>query len=129
LVEDVMLVAWRRIDSIPRDAEQAWLIGVARNVLANARRAQNRRTDFVSSWPVVETTASAEDSALADLAVREALQALAEADREILLLHFWDGLGAGQLATVLSISTNAAAVRLSRALARFKDHFGVVQKT
>lgn len=120
LVEEVLLVAWRRIDSIPRDAELAWLIGVSRNVLNNARRGQNRRTDFAASWPAPADTASAEAGAVAEMALREALAALSEPDREILLLHYWDGLSAHQLAAVLSISTNAAAVRLSRALTRFK---------
>jgi len=41
LVEEVLLVAWRRLDDIPAGAEIPWLIG-ARNVLRNALRQQRR---------------------------------------------------------------------------------------
>jgi RNA polymerase sigma-70 factor, ECF subfamily len=120
LVEEVVLVVWRRLDDVPADAEAAWMIGVARNVLANARRRQNRRDAYTASLAPRGATASAEEHVVADLAVAEALAGLSEADREILVLHFWDGLDPGQLATALSVSTNAAAVRLSRAQARFR---------
>jgi RNA polymerase sigma-70 factor (ECF subfamily) len=121
LVEEVLLVVWRRIDAIPADAELPWMIGVARNVLNNARRAQSRRDAFSATYEARVTDASAEEYVVADVAIRDALGSLSESDREVLLLHFWDGLDAAGLSTVLSITSNAAAVRLSRALARFRE--------
>jgi RNA polymerase sigma-70 factor (ECF subfamily) len=40
LLSATYLVAWRKVDSIPTDPEQArmWLFGVARRTLANAQR-------------------------------------------------------------------------------------------
>jgi len=38
------------------------------------------------------------------------------------MLHFWDGLSASALATVVGVSENAAAVRLTRAQERFRRH-------
>ena len=121
LVEEVLLVVWRRIDAVPPDAELPWMIGVARNVLNNARRSQNRRDTFAASLSAPTPDSSAEEYVVADLAIRDALAALSDSDREVLLLHFWDGLDAGELATVLSVTTNAAAVRLSRAQGRFRE--------
>ena len=121
LVEEVLLVVWRRIDAVPVDAELPWMIGVARNVLNNARRSQNRRTSFTASLTPGPDDPSAEDRVVADLSIQEALGRLTDSDREILLLHFWDGLDPSQLATVLSITSNAAAVRLSRAQSRFRE--------
>ena len=50
VVDDVLsetfLVAWRRIDSVPTDG-LPWLLGVARRVLANQRRAEARRGALV----------------------------------------------------------------------------------
>jgi len=123
LVEEVLVVCWRRIDAVPADAELPWMIGVARNVLNNARRSQNRRSAFVATLSPAEADASAEEYVVADASIRDALVEMSESDREILLLHFWDGLDASQLATVLSVTTNAAAVRLSRAQSRFKENF------
>lgn len=121
LVEEVLIVVWRRIDVVPEGAELPWMIGVARNVLANARRGQRRRVAFTATLSPRGVDASAEEYAIADLAVTDALTRLSEADREILLLHFWDGLDPPQLAVTLSVTTNAAAVRLSRAQSRFRS--------
>ena len=63
---------------------------------------------------------------MADEAVRSALEALSEDDRDIVLMHAWDGLSSAQIGTILGITTNAAAVRLSRAQERFRSHFSSV---
>ena len=55
---------------------------------------------------------SAEDLVIADASVRDALVALDEDDREVLMLNAWDGLDTHALGIALSITTNAAAVRL-----------------
>src|SRR5215203_3302848 len=44
VMADVFLSAWRRIDHIPAGAELPWLYGVARNVVANHRRSDTRRS-------------------------------------------------------------------------------------
>ncbi len=41
VVGEVFLTAWRRLDRVPADA-LPWLLGVARKVLANARRSEHR---------------------------------------------------------------------------------------
>jgi RNA polymerase sigma-70 factor (ECF subfamily) len=123
LVEETMLVVWRRIDAVPFDAELPWIIGVARNVLRNARRSQNRRSLFESTLTARASDPSAEDHVIADSNVREALLALNDDDREILMMNAWDGLDSAALGAALSITTNAAAVRLSRAQARFRATF------
>jgi RNA polymerase sigma-70 factor (ECF subfamily) len=41
-VAETYAIAWRRQRDIPRGAELGWLIGVARRVLANARRSRRR---------------------------------------------------------------------------------------
>src|ERR1700692_4430247 len=41
---EVYLVAWRRIDELPQSPQdRLWLFGVARNVVRNTRRSNNRR--------------------------------------------------------------------------------------
>ena len=127
LVEETMVVVWRRLDDVPVDAERPWIIGVARNVLRNARRSQNRRHAFEASLSPSSPDPSAEDYVIADSSVREALGSLNDDDREILMLNAWDGLEPAELAIALAITTNAAAVRLSRARARFRDAFSEVE--
>ncbi|MHB2027231.1 MAG: RNA polymerase sigma factor [Acidimicrobiales bacterium] len=119
LVEETLIVVWQRINDVPPDAELAWMIGVARNVLRNARRKQFRRTDFESTLSPRSNDHSAESRVIADAAVRDALARLSDDDREILLLHVWDGLDTQSIGKLFSISPNAAAVRLSRVQRRF----------
>jgi RNA polymerase sigma-70 factor (ECF subfamily) len=121
LVEETLIVVWRRLDSVPTDAELPWMLGVARNVLRNARRSKNRRSAFEASLTPHTDDASAEEHVIADATIRDALVALSDDDREIVLLNAWDGLDTHALGTFFAISTNAAAVRLSRAQRRFRE--------
>ena len=127
LVEETLLVVWRRLDDVPQEAELPWMIGVARNVLRNARRSQYRKSNFEATLPAPHDDPSAEDRVIADASVRDALTALNEDDREVLMLNAWDGLDTHALGVALSITTNAAAVRLSRAQTRFRERFASLE--
>ena len=82
LVEETLLVVWRRLDDVPTDAELPWMIGVARNILRNARRTQYRRNNLEATLSAPADDPSAEELVIADTSVREALVALTEDDRE-----------------------------------------------
>lgn len=126
LVEEVLIIAWRRLDDIPAGSEVPWLIGVARNVLRNAHRKFRRGEITISRIAPVHHDSSAEDNVIADETVRHALESLSDDDRDIVLLHAWDGRSADEIGVILGITTNAAAVRLSRAQARFRQNFADV---
>jgi RNA polymerase sigma-70 factor, ECF subfamily len=121
LVEETMIVVWRRLDRVPEDAELPWMLGVARNVLRNARRSKTRRSAVEARLAPTGDDASAEEHVIADESVRHALTSLSDDDREILLLNAWDGLDTHALGVYFVISANAAAVRLSRAQRRFRE--------
>ena len=127
IVSEVLLVLWRRLDAVPSDGAVPWAIGVARNVRRNAVRKATNAAITASKLHSSGTTASAEDVVIGDEGVKQALSALSDDDREIMMLHFWDGLSASAIATVLDISDNAAAVRLSRAQDRFRSHFSAAE--
>jgi len=120
LVEEVLIVAWRRLDDIPAGAETAWMIGVARNVLRNAVRKHHNGKRATDQVRPSGASASAEEAVVADEGVRSALAALSDDDRDILMLHFWDGIDTPDIAMLLGISPNAAAVRVTRAQDRFR---------
>lgn len=120
VLADVLMVAWRRFDDIPVGLEGPWLFGVARKCLANDQRKTGRRRNFTLQLRARSGDASAEDEAIADLSLAEALAALRPAEREVLFLVAWEGLSPTELAVALKISENAAAVRLSKAKAKLK---------
>lgn len=129
LVEEVLVVTWRRLDDVPEGAEIAWMIGVARNLLNNARRKHSRREHAHHKLVPVANDASAEDHVIANEQLRMALASLRSEDQEVLLLHYWEGLDAGALAVVLGVSSGAAATRLSRASARLREVFSEISNS
>jgi RNA polymerase sigma factor (sigma-70 family) len=123
VVSDVFLVAWRRLDSIPDDA-LPWLLGVARNAIANRHRSERRTTALHARIADTERTPDIADPPgpddlldRGDPVVR-ALAELPERDRELLMLVAWEDLEPAQLARVLGISRATANVRLHRARRR-----------
>lgn len=127
VVSDAFLVAWRRADSIPAEAEEAraWLFGIARNCLLNQGRS-HRRQDTLGVR-LADTTRHTPDSA--DLAVTRADLArawgrLTSGEQEVLAMAVLDGLTSVQAGATLGISAGAYRLRLSRARAALRAHLG-----
>jgi RNA polymerase sigma-70 factor (ECF subfamily) len=108
---DVLLVMWRRVADIPPEAPLAWCYGVARVCLANAQRGSQRQLKLVRRIAHEPAPLAAEEDP--DLA--EALAALPAGDREVLRLWAWEQLAPAEIAVALSITPNAASIRLHRA--------------
>ena len=126
VVGDVMLVAWRRLDDVPADlpAARAWLFGVARKTLQNARRRQDRH----DAVPVRLAEARPVDVGLhpdlvaCRLDIAAAWPLLSASDQEAIALSVLDGLTAPEAAAVLGISSTAFRLRLSRARRTLRRH-------
>ena len=130
VVADVFLTAWRRIADIPADNELAWLLAVARRVLANTYRGEARRERLLERIHQAtrtirpdEMSADGADDDAVDL-VRRALGRLPQSDAEILQLATWEQLAHAQIALVLDCSVNAVAIRLHRARQRLAAELG-----
>ena len=118
---ETFLVAWRRLDEVPAEP-RAWLLGVARKVIAGQFRSDARRDALALRLRGEEEPL---DSDLAEgLADRDgvltAFAALRARDREVLRLVAWDGLSPADAAEVLDITQLAFNVRLHRARRRLE---------
>ena len=113
---ETFLVAWRRRAEMPAEP-LPWLYGIARGVLANDRRAGDRRSRLAAR--VAAQPAPVGSSA--DHEILRALAVLRENDREALLLSAWEGLSASQAGKVLGCTPAAFAVRLHRARRRLES--------
>lgn len=115
---ETFAVAWRRLDQVPAGEEAIlWLYGVARNVLHSEHRRRRRRSELVErvgshlseqGW----RSAPRDEEALV---ARGCLEALAEEEREVLMLAAWEGLRPAAIARVLGCSPSTARVRVHRA--------------
>jgi RNA polymerase sigma factor (sigma-70 family) len=127
LVAATYEVAWRRLDVVPAgEGALPWLLTVALNQLRNHRRRLLRDRALVERLPPPEhAPPPREPLAVGWREIRQALDALSDDDRELVLLVAWDGLSPGQAAGVLGVTPAAARTRLHRARSRLADRLGV----
>ena len=122
LAAEVFATAWRRRDDVPREAILPWLYRTAGFTLANHRRKHiDIPVDEVPERGAARVSDDPELSALFDAELRGALTSVGVRDRQILLLHAWEGLDGEELAAVLGISRSGADAALSRARKRLRD--------
>jgi RNA polymerase sigma-70 factor (ECF subfamily) len=126
VVADAFLVAWRRLDTAPRDADdtRAWLFGIARNCLLNIRRGLGRQDALAVRLAELPATATdgEDDRVVSRLDLATAWRALSAAEQETLALTVFDNLNSGQAARVLSITATSYRLRLLRARRALRRH-------
>ena len=123
-VSEVFLIAWRRLDTVPRGGEaRPWLYATARRVIANQARANARRRRLDEKVGA-ETIAAPqdEDDPLVNR-VDDALSSLGPRDREVLLLAEWEGLSPMEIGRVVGSPAVTVRGRLLRARRRFRAAF------
>lgn len=125
LTADVFAVAWRKRDQLPVDLELPWLYKTASFVLANHRRKPvlTLMGDDGQGRATARQARSIDpaDLVIEDDTLRRALLSLRPRDRQVLLMHAWEGLDGSEIAAALGLSRGGAAAALSRARTRFRD--------
>lgn len=136
ITSEVFLVAWRRLDDIPSDDDdaRAWLFGVARlTLLAGIRGEQRQRALAVRiaensvGQPAMQGLDP--DFLAQRLDLGQAWNRLSAVHQEALALTIWDGLDAPRAARVLDISPVAYRLRLSRARKALRAHSESIPQT
>lgn len=117
---------------VPREAEPAWLLRIARNAVIDHRRKHSRRSALVARFFGGETEADPKVDVEGEVVmrdeVRQALAAMAhlsDKDRAILGLRIAAGLSYAEVGAVVGLSDHAATMACKRALARLQRHMGV----
>lgn len=113
LLSETMATAWRRIDAMPDDITEArmWLFGIARNVLANAERAAQRRWKLADKLRAHLVTAPPPEDDQRTIEVRDAVSRLAPDLRELVGLIHWDGFSISDAASIIGIPASTARTR------------------
>lgn len=120
IVAETFLIAWRRLERVPLADPLPWLYATARNVVANHRRGEDRRSALHARMLSERPAEGAADDHAAQAAAQllRALATLRPADRETLLLIAWEGLSPERVAAALGCSRPALRARLHRARRR-----------
>jgi RNA polymerase sigma-70 factor (ECF subfamily) len=104
-------------------ALRSWFGTIARNALFQAARSRGRRQRREHAAAQDDHVGSAADAADRNLErrrVAEAVLALPEAHREVLLLRFYDSLGPTEIAARLGMPMETVRTRIRRALAALR---------
>jgi RNA polymerase sigma factor (sigma-70 family) len=120
VLADTFTVAWTKLDRVPPGEEALpWLLAVARKVMANRRRATDRRSRTTLRLEAARSTVPDHAETVAGLAeLATAFAGLSPGDRETLALVSWDGLTPAEASIVAGCSVGAFSVRLHRARRR-----------
>lgn len=120
LASDLFAIAWSKRASIPEGYELPWLYKTARYLISNHRKKANNRSRIELLIARPEASPSAESIALADTVLGDAWSKLQGFERELISLWAYEGFTNKEIALVLEISENAAAIRLTRAKQKLK---------
>lgn len=121
ILNDALLISWRKRDRLPSDPEQArmWLFTVARNCLRNHERFWNRRRANESPLSeILEAVRPATDNENGE--ITELVRRLPDKYREIVMLIHWDGFSIVEAAHLLKLDASTARIRYSRARERIR---------
>ena len=110
LALDAVLEAWRRHNRSPRD--------VGRDVPLPEHSSIQLGLGLIHTGTSPSSAVAREEERQH---VRRVVELLKEKDRQVLWMRHHDGLSHQEVALVLGVSENAATVRYTRALKRFKD--------
>lgn len=124
-MQQVFLVASRKLPSIAMGSEQAFLLGTALRVASDARRTRDRRREVPEDDDVQRTDPGPQPDELADQKrlrgiLDEVLAAMPMDLRTVFVLYELEEMPVQEIAGLLEIPTGTAASRLRRAREEFE---------
>ena len=134
LVQETLLRAWRHIDHLDPDPgrTRSYLLTIARNVVTNAWRAEQRRPHLVHDEGVVDSMPSADsvDQLVEGWLVAEALERLSPDHQAVVKAMYYEGQSVADAADRLRIpqgTVKSRAYYAVRALRTAFEEMGVIR--
>jgi RNA polymerase sigma factor (sigma-70 family) len=129
LTQDIFLKAWNHYTTGQEIRNwKAFLYRVARNRIIDTYRSA-ARTRNVSLDDLMENGFDVgvftEEVGVEARHALDVLKKSTQADKELIIMRYVEGLTPGEIADILGINVNAASVRLNRAVKKFKKEIGV----
>jgi RNA polymerase sigma-70 factor (ECF subfamily) len=109
-------IAWRKFNPT-QPFGPPWLYKTARNLLRNAYRKDAREARLVEQ---IRFEGSLREDRSAEIAA--CITGLPQAEKQLIMLTYWGGMSAAEIAAVDGCSEQAVWKRLSRARARLRAH-------
>jgi RNA polymerase sigma-70 factor (ECF subfamily) len=131
LTQQTFLKVWRSLDSFRgRSKFSTWLYRIAHNTYIDWQRRNNRIQSQSDQW--WQQCMDKSPGPFAHAAERQmakhlyrAVEQLDEAKKQVVHLHYYQGLSLRETARVLNISTSTVKYRLREVIKLLRDHIGV----
>jgi RNA polymerase sigma factor (sigma-70 family) len=131
ITQAVFLILARKAPSLCRKGNPSlagWLFRTTRYAASEVRRREKRRLEreqIAAERQQMMMEAQRESDAWKQVRplIDSGLDALPGADREAVLLHYFQGASHAQVGSILGVSENAAAKRVSRAMTKLRRFF------
>jgi RNA polymerase sigma-70 factor, ECF subfamily len=135
LVQETLLRAWKHIDHLDTDEPgrtRSYLLTIARNVVTNAWRAEQRRPHLVADEAAVASVPSADnvDQLVEGWLVAEALERLSPDHQAVVKAMYYEGQSVADTAQKLSVpegTVKSRAYYAVRALRTAFEEMGVLR--
>ncbi|GAA4008296.1 sigma-70 family RNA polymerase sigma factor [Allokutzneria multivorans] len=133
VVQETLVRAWKHAERLERDPDllRAWLFTVARRIVIDARRSRGARPQEVDPAPLDRVQVpDRTEASLAAMVVEEAMSALSQEHRDVLVHTHLQGRSVNEAAELLGIPAGTVKSRVFyalRALRRALDDRGVTQ--
>jgi RNA polymerase sigma-70 factor (ECF subfamily) len=134
MVQETLLRAWRHIDHLESDPGRvrSYLLTIARNVVTNAWRADQRRPKLVSDEPAVAEAPAPDsvDRLVEGWLVAEALERLSAEHRAVVRAVYYEGRSIAEAARALAVpegTVKSRAYYAVRALRTAFEEMGVLR--
>ena len=119
--QETFIRAWRALDQLREGAtEKAWLMKIAVNVCKSMLRSRSRRIPDAKAAADEMPEPGAPDR-YPDHTVFDAVSALPVRYRSPVILHYYQGLSAGEIAGILHLPGATVRTRLARARALLRN--------
>jgi RNA polymerase sigma-70 factor (ECF subfamily) len=127
LVQETLLRAWRHIDHLEPDPARtrSYLLTIARNVVTNAWRAEQRRPHLVADEAAVEAVPSTDnvDQLVEGWLVAEAIERLSADHRAVVQAMYYEGQTVADAARKLSVPEGTIKSRAYYAVRALRQAF------
>ena len=120
-VQEAFYKAYRHLDSFRGEsAERTWLSRIVINTCRDMRRSSFMRY-FQRTVPIEKAERHVKEQVWRDDSVLQAVMALPEKDRQVILLRYYQELPVGKVARIVGTSESAVASRLMRAKEKLRE--------
>lgn len=116
---EVFRIAWAHYQK-SGEVSLPWVYQTLRNVIGNEYRRRRSAPILVDDPLALDDLTDPTDRLPEAVMLRRALAELAESDREVLFMAYWEDLTTAEMSQILRCSTTAVRVRLFRARRRLQ---------